>query len=160
MFLFIGFHYFIHYIGRGSSHSQILPPGIEKCYCSIAVNRGLSSGGPSLEHVEEDKQLMNGEVQYIREEGCYWSFLWLREAQGEMISGSSSGSINSSAKKEDVDIDCLDYEVLWEDMILGERIGQGSCGTVYHGLWDGSVQSLLVLMAVQAARSHHFQQVF
>ncbi|XP_061990276.1 uncharacterized protein LOC133708770 [Rosa rugosa] len=53
-------------------------------------------------------------------------------------SGSSSGSTNSSAKKEDVDIDCLDYEVLWEDMIIGERIGQGSCGTVYHGVWDGS----------------------
>ncbi|KAM5568742.1 hypothetical protein ABKV19_016326 [Rosa sericea] len=53
-------------------------------------------------------------------------------------SGSSSGSTNSSAKKEDVDIDCLDYEVLWEDMIIGEGIGQGSCGTVYHGLWDGS----------------------
>ncbi|XP_004296242.1 PREDICTED: uncharacterized protein LOC101312816 [Fragaria vesca subsp. vesca] len=49
----------------------------------------------------------------------------------------SSGS--SSRSKEDVDIDCLYYEVSWEDYLtIGQRIGQGSCGTVYHGLWDGS----------------------
>nr|ABG54348.1 flag-tagged protein kinase domain of putative mitogen-activated protein kinase kinase kinase [synthetic construct] len=32
----------------------------------------------------------------------------------------------------------LDYEILWEDLTIGEQIGQGSCGTVYHGLWFGS----------------------
>ncbi|KAM5568744.1 hypothetical protein ABKV19_016327 [Rosa sericea] len=30
------------------------PPGIEKC--SIAVDRGLSSGGPRLKHVKEDSK--------------------------------------------------------------------------------------------------------
>uniref|UniRef100_A0A0E0FD94 non-specific serine/threonine protein kinase n=1 Tax=Oryza meridionalis TaxID=40149 RepID=A0A0E0FD94_9ORYZ len=34
--------------------------------------------------------------------------------------------------------DCLDYEILWEDLVIGEQIGQGSCGTVYHALWYGS----------------------
>ncbi|CAA7400099.1 unnamed protein product [Spirodela intermedia] len=52
---------------------------------------------------------------------------------------SSSGSTSSSAvQKLDLEADCLDYEILWEDLVIGEQIGQGSCGTVYHALWYGS----------------------
>ncbi|KAH0733822.1 hypothetical protein KY285_009529 [Solanum tuberosum] len=52
---------------------------------------------------------------------------------------SSYGSTCSSAvNKVDMDTDCLDYEILWEDLTIGEQIGEGSCGTVYHGLWYGS----------------------
>ncbi|OAY56135.1 serine/threonine-protein kinase EDR1 isoform X2 [Manihot esculenta] len=54
-------------------------------------------------------------------------------------SASSCGSTSSSAiNKVDMETDCLDYEILWEDLIIGEPIGQGSCGTVYHALWYGS----------------------
>ncbi|XP_049377468.1 uncharacterized protein LOC125842248 [Solanum stenotomum] len=54
-------------------------------------------------------------------------------------SASSTDSTTSTAvNKVDADTDCLDYEILWEDMTIGEQIGQGSCGTVYHGLWFGS----------------------
>ncbi|XP_027352952.1 dual specificity protein kinase shkB-like isoform X2 [Abrus precatorius] len=55
-------------------------------------------------------------------------------------SNSSCGSGSSSAanNKVDVDSDCLDYEILWEDLTIGEPIGQGSCGIVYHALWYGS----------------------
>ncbi|KHN02891.1 Serine/threonine-protein kinase CTR1 [Glycine soja] len=55
-------------------------------------------------------------------------------------SASSCGSAGSGAvnNKVDVDTDCLDYEILWEDLTIGEQIGQGSCGTVYHALWYGS----------------------
>ncbi|XP_020596506.1 probable serine/threonine-protein kinase DDB_G0282963 [Phalaenopsis equestris] len=52
---------------------------------------------------------------------------------------SSSGSTSSSVQKKlDLETDCLDYEILWEDLTIGEQIGQGSCGTVYHALWYGS----------------------
>ncbi|XP_077218394.1 uncharacterized protein LOC143852695 [Tasmannia lanceolata] len=52
---------------------------------------------------------------------------------------SSSGSTSSSAiHKVDAETDSLDYEILWENLTIGEQIGQGSCGTVYHGLWYGS----------------------
>lgn len=41
-------------------------------------------------------------------------------------SASSCGSTSSSAiNKVDMDTDCLDYEILWEDLIIGEQIGQG-----------------------------------
>ncbi|XP_010511759.1 PREDICTED: serine/threonine-protein kinase pakF-like [Camelina sativa] len=54
-------------------------------------------------------------------------------------SASSCGSTSSGVmNKVDMDSDCLDYEILWEDLTIGEQIGQGSCGTVYHGLWFGS----------------------
>ncbi|XP_071708542.1 uncharacterized protein [Rutidosis leptorrhynchoides] len=54
-------------------------------------------------------------------------------------SASSCGSTNSSAiNKADIDTDSLDCEILWEDLVIGEQIGQGSCGTVYHALWYGS----------------------
>nr|GMD89275.1 probable serine/threonine-protein kinase DDB_G0272254 isoform X2 [Ipomoea batatas]GME06227.1 probable serine/threonine-protein kinase DDB_G0272254 isoform X2 [Ipomoea batatas]GME20160.1 probable serine/threonine-protein kinase DDB_G0272254 isoform X2 [Ipomoea batatas]GME20161.1 probable serine/threonine-protein kinase DDB_G0272254 isoform X2 [Ipomoea batatas] len=41
-------------------------------------------------------------------------------------SASSAGSTSSSAlNKVDTDTDCLDYEILWEDLTIGEHIGQG-----------------------------------
>ncbi|GMH28548.1 hypothetical protein Nepgr_030391 [Nepenthes gracilis] len=52
---------------------------------------------------------------------------------------SSCGSTSSSGvNKVDIETDCFDYEILWEDLTIGEQVGQGSCGTVYHGLWYGS----------------------
>ncbi|KAL7123748.1 hypothetical protein ABFS83_14G003600 [Erythranthe nasuta] len=54
-------------------------------------------------------------------------------------SSSSQGSTSSgTANKFDMDSDCLDYEILWEDLTIGEQIGRGSAGTVYHALWYGS----------------------
>ncbi|KAJ4807703.1 protein kinase family protein [Rhynchospora pubera] len=64
---------------------------------------------------------------------------WSSFNANSMSSISSSGSTSgSAANKVDLETDCLDYEILWEDMIIGEHIGQGSCGTVYHALWYGS----------------------
>ncbi|RZC43734.1 hypothetical protein C5167_036690 [Papaver somniferum] len=35
--------------------------------------------------------------------------------------------------------DLWHYDILWEELTVGEQIGRGSCGTVYHGTWCGSV---------------------
>ncbi|XP_071719603.1 uncharacterized protein [Rutidosis leptorrhynchoides] len=54
-------------------------------------------------------------------------------------SSSGSGSTNSNyISKFDIDIDNLDFEISWEDLIFGQQIGQGSYGTVCHALWYGS----------------------
>ncbi|KAF8667610.1 hypothetical protein HU200_052814 [Digitaria exilis] len=64
---------------------------------------------------------------------------WSSFNNNSTSSASSTGSTNSSALyKVDHEADCLDYEILWEDLVIGEQIGQGSCGTVYHALWYGS----------------------
>ncbi|PWA74793.1 PAS domain-containing protein tyrosine kinase family protein [Artemisia annua] len=52
---------------------------------------------------------------------------------------SNSGSTNSNyVQKFDFDMDNSDVEISWDDLIVREQIGQGSCGTVYRALWLGS----------------------
>lgn len=47
-------------------------------------------------------------------------------------SASSYGSTSSSAvNKVDMDTDCLDYEILWEDLTIGEQIGEGMWNIFY-----------------------------
>ncbi|MBA0588739.1 hypothetical protein Gorai_001831 [Gossypium raimondii] len=92
------------------------------------------SGTKSEGHVNESNKSVNNEAA---------SGSWSSANVNSTSSASSCGSTSSSAvNRVDLDTDCLDYEILWEDLTIGEQIGQGSCGTVYHGLWYGSVRSL------------------
>lgn len=51
-------------------------------------------------------------------------------------SASSCGSTSSSAvNKIDMDTDCLDYEIVWEDLTIGEQIGQGKPYPFYKLLY-------------------------
>ncbi|KAM3334747.1 hypothetical protein ACQJBY_029272 [Aegilops geniculata] len=67
--------------------------------------------------------------------GSWWDF-----NKNSMSSiSSTTGTTNSSdIERVDYEADCLDYEILWEDLVIGEQVGQGCCGTVYHALWRGS----------------------
>lgn len=59
-------------------------------------------------------------------------------------SASSCGSTNSIAvNKVDMDTDCLDYEILWEDLTIGEQIGQGSEFDFLHVPQDTSLYQTL-----------------
>ncbi|CAI9779722.1 unnamed protein product [Fraxinus pennsylvanica] len=53
------------------------------------------------------------------------------------VSNGGNTSI-TAVNKIDMESDFLDYEIMWEDLTIGEKIGQGSCATVYHALWYGS----------------------
>lgn len=54
-------------------------------------------------------------------------------------SGDISGSPGSSSSKGDSESSSMvDSDIQWEDLQLGEEIGQGSYAVVYHGLWNGS----------------------
>uniref|UniRef100_A0A1D1YKK8 non-specific serine/threonine protein kinase n=1 Tax=Anthurium amnicola TaxID=1678845 RepID=A0A1D1YKK8_9ARAE len=64
-----------------------------------------------------------------------WSSFNVNSTSSVSSSGSTTGS---AVNKVEMEADCLDYEILWEDLVIGEQIGQGSCGTVYHALWYGS----------------------
>ncbi|CAL9069971.1 unnamed protein product [Musa banksii] len=65
-----------------------------------------------------------------------WSSLNINSTSSISSCGSTSSTV---VHKVDIGTDCLDYEILWEDLTIGEQIGQGSsCGTVYHALWYGS----------------------
>ncbi|VAI28365.1 unnamed protein product [Triticum turgidum subsp. durum] len=50
---------------------------------------------------------------------------WSSFNNNSSSSASSTGSTNSSALyKIDHEADCLDYEILWEDLVIGEQVGQ------------------------------------
>ena len=59
---------------------------------------------------------------------------WSSFNNNSTSSASSTGSTNSSALyKVDHEADCLDYEILWEDLVIGEQIGQGSYFSFSNG---------------------------
>lgn len=54
---------------------------------------------------------------------------------------SSSLSVDSSVNRIDQvldDVDVGECEISWEDLVIGERIGLGSYGEVYHADWNGT----------------------
>ncbi|XP_060174004.1 uncharacterized protein LOC132604492 [Lycium barbarum] len=90
----------------------------------------------SYNELKPDNQLIDTNWSTTNEASGSWS----SSVNANSTSSSSScGSTSSSTiNKVDADTDSLDYEILWEDLIIGENIGEGSCGTVYHGMWYGS----------------------
>ena len=53
-----------------------------------------------------------------------WSFYNANSTSSASSNGSTTSS--SAIHKVDTETDCLDYEILWEDLTIGEQIGQGS----------------------------------
>ncbi|MCL7024409.1 hypothetical protein MKW94_010627 [Papaver nudicaule] len=77
-----------------------------------------------------------GSHQFGNEANCCCS----SSDKSDASSVSSNGSISSSPLSNfDSETDSSQYEILWEELTVGEQIGQGSCGTVFHGMWCGSV---------------------
>ncbi|CAN0891488.1 Probable serine/threonine-protein kinase SIS8 [Linum grandiflorum] len=57
-------------------------------------------------------------------------------SEGERTSDRSTG--NDSSRSDITLDDVAECEIPWEDITLGERIGLGSYGEVYHGEWHGT----------------------
>ncbi|WCJ26183.1 PAS domain-containing protein tyrosine kinase family protein [Euphorbia peplus] len=61
------------------------------------------------------------------------------DAQRQLSAGELSGSQGSSDSKEDKESKTVvDCEIQWDELMLGEDIGQGSFAVVYRGMWNGS----------------------
>ncbi|KAE8800457.1 putative serine/threonine-protein kinase [Hordeum vulgare] len=68
--------------------------------------------------------------------GSWWDF---NKNSASSISSTTGTTNSTDIDRVDYEADCLDYEIPWEDLVIGEQVGQGSCcGTVYHALWHGS----------------------
>ncbi|CAA0834862.1 PAS domain-containing protein tyrosine kinase family protein [Striga hermonthica] len=138
---------------RDSEDESESKPGISRILSSKAeawiANKGLSwswkgneqnsskFGWPWL-HQDQVSENQVSEANYTANPEASGS--WSSSANvNSMSSVSSCGSASSGAvNRVDGDSDCLDYEISWEDLTIGEQIGQGCCGTVYHALWYGS----------------------
>ncbi|KAI4996747.1 hypothetical protein ZWY2020_052089 [Hordeum vulgare] len=100
-------------------------------------NTQSRQGVPVLEPIiiPDSKDTEYAQAGKYEVSGSWWTF----NNNSTSSTMSSTVSSNSSPiERVDYDSDCLDYEILWEDLTLGEQVGEGSCGTVYHALWYGS----------------------
>ena len=79
--------------------------------------RSPSSGAKSESHVSESNRPANNEAS-----GSWSSSINVNSTS----SAGSGGSTSSTVNKVDLDTDCLDYEILWEDLNIGQQIGQGN----------------------------------
>ncbi|XP_045827595.1 dual specificity protein kinase shkB-like isoform X2 [Trifolium pratense] len=95
--------------------------------------KNLSSGLKHESQAGESNRHTNNEGSLSRSSS--YNVILNNTSSASSCGSAGSGGVNS---KVDVDSDCLDYEILWEDLTIREQIGQGCCGTVYHALWYGS----------------------
>ncbi|XP_020240831.1 probable serine/threonine-protein kinase DDB_G0272254 [Asparagus officinalis] len=98
--------------------------------CDASQPRASESNGKPDSQVNESNRPGNNEAS-----GSWSSY---NANSTGSVSSSGSTTSGSTTHKMDIETDCLDYEILWEDLTICEQIGQGSCGTVYHALWYGS----------------------
>ncbi|KAH1115564.1 hypothetical protein J1N35_008942 [Gossypium stocksii] len=90
-----------------------------------------------LEFLNMDASEMEDELQkQIEGKG----FSSLGDSTGSQESQSSKGDNNESNSM----VDC---EIRWEDLHLGEEVGQGSYAVVYRGIWNGSDVAVKVYFA-------------
>ncbi|KAG8391010.1 hypothetical protein BUALT_Bualt01G0143500 [Buddleja alternifolia] len=92
-------------------------------------------------HLGEDKNIMHnkeGQMNNTRlhdrkEDGIIGRHIKLMETKGACCLP------DTGANCVDTVIDDVgDCEILWEDLVIGERIGLGSYGEVYHADWNGT----------------------
>ncbi|KAG9457839.1 hypothetical protein H6P81_002347 [Aristolochia fimbriata] len=105
-------------------------------WLNVDQENNLSHLKPSESSLRSEHQVVETNRPANNEASGSWSSSFNVNSTSSV---SSCGSTSSSAiHRLDMETDSLDYEILWEDLTIGEQIGQGSCGTVYHGLWYGS----------------------
>ncbi|CAN1159270.1 Probable serine/threonine-protein kinase SIS8 [Linum perenne] len=63
----------------------------------------------------------------------------LVNVEGERVSDRSTG--NDCSRADFTMDDVAECEIPWEEITVGERIGLGSYGEVYHGEWHGTVSN-------------------
>lgn len=91
-----------------------------------------------LEQMERDQALG------VNDAPGSWNMTHVCSTSSNISTDSTSSSLLQS---HEVESDASDCEIAWEDLTLGEQIGQGSCGTVYHGFWYGSEVAIKVFTA-------------
>lgn len=91
----------------------------------VKVDTKREDNGNVITRMHEDKKIMHdrlsvGNMKMMGSEGA-------------------SNSLNLGANYADTEIDDVgECEIVWEDLVLGERIGLGSYGEVYHADWNGT----------------------
>ncbi|XP_071721084.1 serine/threonine-protein kinase STY46-like isoform X2 [Rutidosis leptorrhynchoides] len=74
----------------------------------------------------------------------------LKSKSKSSISSSTGSGVTNLQSHEIIEVKgerkTMGYEILWEDLIIKESIGQGSSAIVYHALWYGSDVAVKLLL--------------
>ncbi|KAJ9180154.1 hypothetical protein P3X46_008433 [Hevea brasiliensis] len=132
-----------------SGTSSALASGINQCYKSPLVEEVHSSF--KEENPRDGKNFTNDAEVMIKanenNEICFHD--WKKCMQDRFLGTnlkpkepeSPSSSVDSTRNRVDQifdDVDVGECEIPWEDLVIGERIGLGSYGEVYHADWNGT----------------------
>ncbi|GAB4834345.1 hypothetical protein Ancab_032599 [Ancistrocladus abbreviatus] len=115
---------------KNSPFSAKLAPSNEPMMEKSFHTSGLEFDEKDMDPLLRSTQTLEIEDANDRHPG-FSRFLSSRDSIGSNPGGSSSkGDTESNS--------LIDCEIHWEDLQLGEEIGQGSYAVVYRGLWNGS----------------------
>ncbi|KAJ1255494.1 hypothetical protein BS78_05G243100 [Paspalum vaginatum] len=114
--------------GPGKSHTN------PSHFYDKQENDQMHQAGPESIVIPDYQDFDSAQESKYEVTGSWWSFN--NDSLGTI--GSSISTNSSGIERADHEADCLDYEILWEDLVIGEQVGQGSCGTVYHAQWYAS----------------------
>ncbi|GMJ04393.1 hypothetical protein like AT4G23050 [Hibiscus trionum] len=148
-----------HNVSRGLKASIQNHLSVEKCTSptSVVGSSRECNGKFSVTLIGES---IAGLACYVNENGSELEFPNMdasevedelqKQTDGKSLSslGESTGSQESPSSKGDNEPNYIvDCEIHWEDLHLGEEIGQGSYAVVYRGIWNGSDVAVKVYFA-------------
>ncbi|RZC56200.1 hypothetical protein C5167_015055 [Papaver somniferum] len=111
----------------------------------------------SPDSYEKPEMQLLGRNRFGNEASASWS------SSNATNKSSVNNRINTGSSplcKFDRETDSLHYDILWEDLMIYEQIGRGSCGTVYRGVWCGLEVALKVFSKFEYSDDllHSFRQ--
>ncbi|KAF5740548.1 EDR1 isoform 1 [Tripterygium wilfordii] len=92
------------------------------------------------ESMESTKEYDDNEIGFHDRQKCTYD-RFIGSNSKLKNSESPSSSVDSTLRRNKVeqicdDVDVVECEIPWEDLVIGERIGLGSYGEVYHADWN------------------------
>ncbi|KAG2657124.1 hypothetical protein PVAP13_1KG192977 [Panicum virgatum] len=134
-----------HKIHDNESGGWLLVAQTGKDYPNSFVAKDSSSPYENTQHHAENTEEIIRDLDLHDHTSSAISIEDQRVAEDSLVnmSGSSNGNLDnlswSSTKTiSSVIDDVAEYEMPWEDLDIGERIGLGSYGEVYHADWNGT----------------------
>ncbi|KQJ94059.1 probable serine/threonine-protein kinase SIS8 isoform X2 [Brachypodium distachyon] len=111
--------------------SQSLPKGSATEYSSLASYEDVQYPVENTEAIVRNLDAISSEGQRFGED----SLVNISRSSSANLDKLSCSSIKTISSVMD---DVAEYEIPWEDLQIGERIGLGSYGEVYHADWNGT----------------------
>jgi len=84
--------------------------------------KGQQDADQPISAVKPESQMVECNQPVASDAYGSWPSFPINNSSGPSSGGNSSSSV---VNKLDIDTDSLDYEIIWEDLTVGEQIGQG-----------------------------------